>query len=31
LFNFRVVDGAREIGDWMGREPGYVRPVFKSF
>ena len=31
LFNFRVVDGSRELGDWMGREPGYIRPVFDCF
>lgn len=31
LFNFRIVDGSRELGDWMGREPGYIRPTFNSF
>jgi lipopolysaccharide transport system ATP-binding protein len=31
IFSFRVVDGTRELGDWMGREPGYVRPIFESY
>ncbi len=31
IFNFRIVDGSRDVGDWMGREPGYVRPLFECF
>ena len=31
LFNFRVVDGARDFGDWMGREPGFIRPIFECY
>ena len=28
LFSFTVVDRSREIGTYMGREPGYIRPKF---
>lgn len=28
-FTFSVVDGGKEMGDYMGREPGYIRPQFK--
>jgi lipopolysaccharide transport system ATP-binding protein len=31
LFNFRIVDGTRQLGDWMGREPGFVRPIFHCY
>lgn len=27
---FNVIDGAREIGGYMGREPGYIRPRIMS-
>ena len=26
---FTVIDRQREIGDYMGKEPGYIRPQFK--
>lgn len=29
IFGFTVVDGGRELGVYMGREPGYIRPQFK--
>lgn len=29
IVSFTVVDGQREIGLYMGREPGYIRPFFK--
>jgi len=29
IFTFIVEDAPREIGDWTGREPGYIRPTFK--
>jgi lipopolysaccharide transport system ATP-binding protein len=28
VFIFTVVDRARELGVYMGREPGYIRPQF---
>lgn len=28
IFAFTVVDGKRELGIYMGREPGYIRPNF---
>lgn len=28
IFSFTVVDGKRDIGVYMGREPGYIRPNF---
>lgn len=28
-FTFSVVDGGKEMGDYMGREPGYIRPQFE--
>ncbi|MDM1553644.1 MULTISPECIES: polysaccharide ABC transporter ATP-binding protein [Chryseobacterium] len=28
IFTFIVEDTPRELGDWMGREPGYIRPTF---
>ena len=29
ILNFVVVDASREIGVYMGREPGYIRPQFE--
>ncbi|MDP2159790.1 MAG: ABC transporter ATP-binding protein [Flavobacterium sp.] len=29
IFTFTVVDGGRELGVFMGREPGYIKPQFK--
>jgi lipopolysaccharide transport system ATP-binding protein len=29
IFGFTVVDGGRELGVYMGREPGFIRPQFK--
>lgn len=29
LFYFTIVDGSREVGVYMGREPGFIRPQFK--
>ncbi len=29
IFIFTVVDRARDLGEYMGREPGYIRPQFK--
>ena len=29
IFRFTVVDGGRDFGVYMGREPGYIRPQFK--
>jgi len=28
IVSFTVIDGGRELGVYMGREPGYIRPVF---
>ena len=28
ILAFTVVDGGRELGVYMGREPGYIKPVF---
>jgi lipopolysaccharide transport system ATP-binding protein len=28
IISFTVVDGAREMGVYMGREPGYIKPTF---
>lgn len=28
IFSFRVVDSGRELGTYMGREPGFIRPQF---
>ena len=30
IMSFQVIDGAREFGSYMGREPGSIRPVIKS-
>lgn len=29
VFSFNIVDGKKEIGAYMEREPGYIRPKFK--
>lgn len=29
VFRFTVIDGGRDLGVYMGREPGYIRPQFK--
>ena len=29
IFSFTVVDREREIGTYMGREPGYITPQFE--
>ncbi|MCA6422556.1 MAG: ATP-binding cassette domain-containing protein [Flavobacterium sp.] len=29
VFSFTVVDGGRDLGVYMGREPGYIRPQFR--
>lgn len=29
IVTFTVIDGERELGIYMGREPGYIRPQFK--
>lgn len=29
IISFTVVDGGREIGVYMGREPGYIKPQFE--
>ncbi|MGL2964089.1 ABC transporter ATP-binding protein [Flavobacterium sp. RSB2_4_14] len=29
IFRFTVVDGGRDLGVYMGREPGYIRPQFR--
>ena len=30
IFSFNVIDGARELGVFLGREPGFIRPNIKS-
>jgi lipopolysaccharide transport system ATP-binding protein len=29
VFSFTVVDGGRDLGTYMGREPGFIRPRFE--
>ncbi len=29
IFSIRIHEGEREIGAWMGKEPGYIKPEFK--
>lgn len=29
IFPFTIVDGGRELGVYMGREPGYIKPQFE--
>ena len=31
VFRFTVVDGGRELGTYMGREPGYIKPQFNWY
>ncbi len=28
IFSFMIEQGQREIGQWMGREPGFIKPLF---
>ncbi|WP_395064855.1 ABC transporter ATP-binding protein [Flavobacterium sp.] len=28
IFSFNIVNGNKELGEFMGREPGFIRPVF---
>jgi lipopolysaccharide transport system ATP-binding protein len=30
ILSFQIVDGSRELGVYMGREPGFIRPIIKS-
>lgn len=30
IVSFTIVDGKRELGVFMGREPGYIRPIINS-
>jgi lipopolysaccharide transport system ATP-binding protein len=30
IFSFQVIDGIRELGVFLGREPGFIRPTIKS-
>lgn len=29
IMHFNIVEGLREIGGWMGKEPGFIKPKFK--
>ena len=29
ILNFTIADGEREVGVYMGREPGFIKPTFK--
>ena len=29
VFRFSVIDSERELGVYLGREPGYIKPQFK--
>jgi lipopolysaccharide transport system ATP-binding protein len=29
IFSFKIVEGNRPIGSWMGREPGFIKPNFE--
>ena len=29
IFSFKIVEGNRQIGSWMGREPGFIKPNFE--
>ncbi len=29
VFSFNVIEGGKELGEYMGREPGFIRPNFK--
>ena len=28
IMSFAIIDGDRPLGSWMGKEPGYIKPVF---
>ena len=28
ILSFTIVDGSRDLGVYMGREPGYIKPQF---
>ncbi|MEI6265418.1 MAG: ABC transporter ATP-binding protein [Sphingobacteriia bacterium] len=28
IISFEILIGAREIGGWMGKEPGFIKPIF---
>jgi len=30
ILSFQVIDGSRELGSYMGREPGFIRPIINS-
>ncbi len=30
ILSFKVIDGSRELGTYMGREPGFIRPIINS-
>jgi len=29
IFSAKVQEGKREIGGWMGKEPGFIKPIFE--
>ena len=29
IFSAKVQEGEREIGGWMGKEPGFIKPIFE--
>ena len=29
IISFNIQEGKRNIGGWMGREPGFIKPVFE--
>ena len=29
IFSVKIQEGEREIGGWMGKEPGFIKPVFE--
>jgi lipopolysaccharide transport system ATP-binding protein len=31
IFSFTIVHGSRELGIYMGKEPGYIKPTFKWY
>jgi len=31
VFTFTIIDGGRDFGEYMGREPGYIRPQFEWY
>lgn len=30
IMSFQIIDGTRELGAYMGREPGFIRPIINS-